>query len=494
MKLNLELGVSQQLKMTPQLQQAIRLLQLSTMELELEIRQAIETNPLLEYEDDPYDATEEAAAEPDTDAADDSEDAEVSSADETIPADLPVDSEWQDAFSELAYESPTPPASLSGGDVEQPDIAITADRPDTLTDHLLWQMSLTPFTAQDIAIAETIIDYIDDSGYLTITTADIAESFPPEEEIGVEEVDTVLHRIQHFDPPGVAARDLAECLRIQLHLLPAETTGRDAALELVNHLDLVGSRDFRQIMRLTGLGETHLGNALTLIQSLEPRPGNALAPPDTEYITPDVIVRRRDGRWIVELNPAIAPKLRVNGYYSGLIKRRDNSEQNTYLRNHLNEARWFIGSLRSRNETLLRVAECIVQRQAAFFDHGEQAMKPMVLHDIANELGMHESTISRVTNKKYMHTPNAIYELKYFFSSHVSTDDGGAASATSIRARIREMIKAEDKPLSDAKLAQMLQSQGINVARRTVAKYREAMNIPPSNERRKTVSAADING
>ena len=489
MKLNLEIGVSQQLKMTPQLQQAIRLLQLSTMELELEIRQAVETNPLLEYEEDLYDTPDD----PTDETTSRNDDAEVPS-DETIPADLPVDSEWQDSFNELAYDGPTPPASLSGSGTEQPDVSINADRPDTLTDHLLWQMSLTPFTPQDIAIAEAIIDYIDESGYLTISTAEIAETFPPLDEIGVEEVETVLHRIQHFDPAGVGARDLAECLHIQLRLLPAETAGRAAALQLVSHLELVGSRDFKQVMRLTGLDETRLGSALALIQSLEPRPGNALAPPDTEYITPDVIVLRRDGRWTVELNPAIAPKLRVNDYYSSLIKRRDNSEQNTYLRNHLNEARWFIGSLRSRNETLLRVAECIVQRQAAFFDHGEQAMKPMVLHDIANELGMHESTISRVTNKKYMHTPNAIYELKYFFSSHVSTDDGGAASATAIRAQIRELIKDEQKPLSDAKIAQILQDRGINVARRTVAKYRESMNIPPSNERRKTISVADING
>ena len=359
---------------------------------------------------------------------------------------------------------------------------------ESLHDHLLWQLNLTRMSEQDRAIALAIIDATDDSGRLTSSLEDLLELFPDEDEVGIEEVTAVLHALQQFEPAGVFAADLQDCLLLQLRQLPADTPWIEQARVLINrHCNQLAGGDFAQIMRRMKLSEEHLRCVLQLIQTLDPFPGKRIGSDDTEYIVPDVFVRKVQDRWIVELNLESAPKLRINSHYAGLIKRADNSPENSYLRDNLQEARWFLKSLQSRNETLMKVASEIVRRQRNFLDYGEEAMKPLVLADIAEAVEMHESTISRVTTRKYMHTPRGIFELKYFFSSHVATSSGGACSSTAIRALIRKLIAAENprKPLSDSKLAQLLEDQGIQVARRTIAKYRDSLYIPPSNERKR---------
>ncbi|HEX4870291.1 MAG TPA: RNA polymerase factor sigma-54 [Moraxellaceae bacterium] len=500
MKPTLQLQIGQQLTMTPQLQQAIRLLQLSTLELQAEIQEALDSNPMLEMADSDgepaekvddtpidYAAAEEALA---ASGAEVPEEAPLDiNASEAMPDDLPVDSVWEDVFSSGGSGS----AGGSGEDDDNPLEARSA-APETLAQHLAWQLNLTPFTDLDRAIGMALLDAIDERGYLTADLTEILEAVAdPDDPYAVEldEVEAVLHRIQQFDPPGVAARDLRECLLIQLRQLPEDTPSRGEAIAAVrDHLELLGSRDFAGLMRKLKISETGLKATLGLIQSLNPTPGGRIGGGgDTEYIVPDVIVRRLRDRWSVELNPETAPRLRVNAGYAALVRRADSSADNTYLRNHLQEARWFIKSLQSRNDTLLKVATCIVEHQRAFLEQGPEAMKPMVLRDIAEEVGMHESTISRVTTQKYMHTPRGIFELKYFFSSHVSTTGGGEASSTAIRAMIKKLVGQEDprKPLSDNKIADLLLEQGIEVARRTIAKYRESLNIPPSNERKRLV-------
>lgn len=469
--------------MTPQLQQAIKLLQLSTLELQAEIQEALDSNMMLEVAEDNEDSQNTK-----TDASDEAGLASPSDDDslimqrEEIPNDLPVDSAWDDIYDAIPQQSS---ASQEFGPRE---LEIPEPSGESLHDHLIWQMELTPFSETDRIIAETIIDSINDDGYLGTTTEDILQSLPENLEVELDEVEAVLHRIQNFDPVGVAARDLRETLAIQLKHLPIESPWQDKARELVDaHFELLASRDYNQLMRRLGVSEDELREIVQLIQSLQPRPGSQITDNKPEYIVPDVIVRKLRNRWVVELNPDAAPKLRVNNHYASLIKQVNNSADSNYMKNQLQEARWFIKSLASRNETLLKVATCIVERQQGFLEYGEEAMKALVLHDVAEEVDMHESTISRVTTKKYMYTPRGIYELKYFFSSHVSTATGGECSATAIRALIKKLIAAEkpNKPLSDSKIASILEEQGINVARRTVAKYREAMNIPPSNERKR---------
>lgn len=502
MKPTLQLQIGQHLAMTPQLQQAIRLLQLSTLELQTEIQEALDANPLLEATDAdgeaeaPSDepaidyAAAEAALAQEAAAGDEGGDEAPAldiNSNESMPDELPVDSVWDDVFA----NGPSSSGSGAGEDDDNPLEARSA-APETLADQLLWQLNLTPFSDLDRAIGLAILDAIDERGYLSASLDDIlAAVADPHDPHAVEldEVEAVLHRIQQFDPPGVAARDLRECLLIQLKQLPDDNSHRSNAIAMVrDHIELLGCRDFAGLMRKLKLSEAGLKAAISLIQSLNPNPGGRInAVSETEYITPDVIVQRRQDRWTVELNPDTAPRLRINANYAALVRRADSSADNTYLRNHLQEARWFIKSLQSRNETLLKVASCIVSHQRAFLEHGPEAMKPMVLRDIAEEVGMHESTISRVTTQKFMHTPRGIFELKYFFSSHVATTGGGEASSTAIRAMIKKLVAAEDarKPLSDNKIADLLLAQGIDVARRTIAKYRESLNIPPSNERKR---------
>lgn len=493
MKPSLQLKIGQSLTMTPQLQQAIRLLQLSSVELQAEIQDALESNMMLEMEENEAERERgngEAPQEMSQQAKESQEDAssDNSMERETMPDDLPVDSAWDDVYdSSVSYRKASSDSSGYDG-FENQD---TCEK--TLRDHLTWQLNLTPTSDTDKIIAMAIIDSLDDDGYLTDSLEDILSSVKDkddadEDDIGIEEVQAVLHMIQTMDPPGVGSRDIKECLSIQLrHCDPETPCLAEAQILVDSYLDLLAAHDYNQLMRKMKLDREGLTEVVNLIQSMNPRPGGSVSETRTEYVIPDVYVRKHKGVWKVELNTEAMPNLRINSTYANMIKRADNSADNASLKSHLQEARWFIKSLRSRSETLLRVTTCIVERQRAFLEYGEEAMKPLVLHDVAEALGMHESTISRVTTRKYMHTPRGIFELKYFFSSHVSTNYGGAASSTAIRALIKKLISAEtpNKPLSDSKIAAILDDQGINVARRTVAKYREAMSIPPSNERKR---------
>ena len=401
-----------------------------------------------------------------------------------IPEDLPVDTVWDDIYDGGAVYTRTREYNEYNG-FENQDGAEKS-----LREHLLWQLNLTVTSELDRAIAVAIIDALDDDGYLTCSLDEILVAVDNNEEVGPEEVQAVLHLVQAMDPAGIGARDLQECLSIQLAQLEESTDWLSQARTLVSdYLHLLAAHDYNQLMRKMRLDRDELLSVISLIQSMNPRPGNQVQESRTEYVVPDVYVKKLKGVWKVELNTDAIPQLRINPGYASMIRRADNSADNTSLKNHLQEARWFIKSLQSRSETLLRVATAIVERQRAFLEYGEEAMKPLVLHDIADSLGLHESTISRVTTKKYMHTPRGIFELKYFFSSHVSTEHGGACSSTAIRALIKKLIQAEkpEKPLSDSKLATLLSDQGIKVARRTIAKYREAMSIPPSNERKRLV-------
>ncbi|MGK0500360.1 MAG: RNA polymerase sigma-54 factor [Oceanicoccus sp.] len=504
MKQSLQLKIGQQLTMTPQLQQAIKLLQLSTLDLQQEIQQALESNPMLDAteeaetsetktdSDQPQQELVDFSADVEKPTNNDNNEAEVAADDgdwqTNIPEELPVDTQWDDVYQSSA---PISSGSSSGADSSDYDIDSRNSITESLQDHLQWQLNLTRMSDIDRSIGYAIIDAIDDNGRLTQSADDLHSSFAQENpDIELDEVVAVLHCIQQFDPPGVGAVDLQECLRIQLHQLSAETPWLKEAKHIIDrHLALLGNRDYAQLMRRSRLKEHQLRDVLTLIQSLNPNPGEAISPDTTQYVVPDVYVKKIKDRWVVELNPDIAPKLRINQDYAALVKRADNSDDNNYLRDNLQEARWFLKSLQSRNETLMKVATKIVEHQRGFLEYGEEAMKPLVLHDIAEAVEMHESTISRVTTQKYMHTPRGIFELKYFFSSHVSTDSGGECSSTAIRALIKKLVAAENprKPLSDSKITVILGEQGIKVARRTIAKYRESLVIPPSNERKRLV-------
>lgn len=482
MRQSLQLRLGQQLTMTPQLQQAIRLLQLSSIDLQAEIQNALESNLMLEKVDDVPEHTDRGESSTSEQPA---ADAEFDMNNEVLPQELAVDSGWDDIYG--SYDGTT--SYSRGDDAEQRDFYEQHAAPaQTLREHLLWQMRLTPFSENDLTIATAIIDAISETGYLTLSLEEIHQGLKDEYEIELDEVEAVLHRIQRFDPPGIAARNPAECLLLQLEQLPAETPWLAEARNLVrNHLDLLGAHDFTGLMRRLKVFREELQGIIELVQSLNPYPGAQLSIEQPQYIVPDVFVYRHKNSWRVELNPECAPRLRINTQYAGLIRRADNSADNTYLKNHLQEARWFLKSLKNRNETLLKVASCIVQHQQNFLEHGEEYMKPLVLRDIAEAVDMHESTISRVTTQKYIHTPRGIYEFKYFFSSHVGTRDGGECSSIAIRAMIKKLVNEENpqKPLSDSKMAQLLSKEGVQVARRTVAKYREAMSIPSSTDRKR---------
>ncbi|MDD3609090.1 MAG: RNA polymerase factor sigma-54 [Halothiobacillaceae bacterium] len=510
MKPSLELRFGQHLTMTPQLQQSIRLLQLSTLELQTEIQQAVESNPLLEFdeggEDEP-DAPEAGVSEAPPPSMDSQADRGQSS-DEEAPAardesseglsmereeglsreDLPLDASWDDYF------EPDGSTSFSAGDPEQEDRDLYASRGtgnESLQDHLLSQVMLSSLGPRDRDIATALVESIDDAGYLSEPIEGLLPALEadwPDIELG--EIEAVLHLIQQFDPAGVGARSLSEALSIQLRQMPMDTPYRDIALRLTEEaLDALGNREYAQIQKRLGIDEDTLKTVVRLIQSLNPRPGSALSESSTDYVIPDIIVRRIGGQWRVDLNPEIAPRLRINSFYASMIQRGSRNADSSYLRANLQEARWFIKSLQSRNETLLNVGRAIVAHQQDFLEQGEMGMKPLVLREIAEELGLHESTISRVTTQKYMHTPRGVFEFKYFFSSHVGTADGGECSATAIRAMIKQLVAEENpaKPLSDSTIASTLEKRGIQVARRTIAKYREAMGIASSSERKRLV-------
>jgi len=509
MKVSLQLKLGQQLTMTPQLQQAIRLLQLSTLDLQQEIQEALESNPMLEVQEE----NEPSQTEKKEDTNETSESSDIDStgngleststqqettadkhesenddwSSDTIPTDLPVDTAWDDIYPNNA------PVGGAAPDDENSDFESRNSTGATLNSHLLEQLNLVTMSDRDRLIALSLIDSVNLEGYLCSSLEDQHEGLYNENDddpVELDEIEAVLKRIQHFDPPGVCARDLPECLLLQLRQLPDVTPWLPQAKLVINHyLNLLGSRDYAQLMRRSRLKENDLKEVISLIQTLNPKPGEEIASSEAVYVVPDVIVKKTNGRWRVELNPEIAPKIRVNSNYASYIKRADSSTDNTFMKDQLQEAKWFIKSLQSRNETLLKVSSKIVAHQQGFLDYGDEAMKPLILHDIAQAVDMHESTISRVTTQKYMHTPRGIFELKYFFSSHVSTAAGGECSSTAIRAIIKKLILAENpkKPLSDSKIADVLKEQGINVARRTIAKYREAMMIPPSNERKRLV-------
>ncbi|CAD5830946.1 RNA polymerase factor sigma-54 [Escherichia coli] len=477
MKQGLQLRLSQQLAMTPQLQQAIRLLQLSTLELQQELQQALESNPLLEQ----IDTHEEI----DTRETQDSETLDTADALEQkeMPEELPLDASW-----DTIYTAGTP-SGTSGDYIDDELPVYQGETTQTLQDYLMWQVELTPFSDTDRAIATSIVDAVDETGYLTVPLEDILESIG-DEEIDIDEVEAVLKRIQRFDPVGVAAKDLRDCLLIQLSQFDKTTPWlEEARLIISDHLDLLANHDFRTLMRITRLKEDVLKEAVNLIQSLDPRPGQSIQTGEPEYVIPDVLVRKHNGHWTVELNSDSIPRLQINQHYASMCNNARNDGDSQFIRSNLQDAKWLIKSLESRNDTLLRVSRCIVEQQQAFFEQGEEYMKPMVLADIAQAVEMHESTISRVTTQKYLHSPRGIFELKYFFSSHVNTEGGGEASSTAIRALVKKLIAAENpaKPLSDSKLTSLLSEQGIMVARRTVAKYRESLSIPPSNQRKQLV-------
>ena len=500
MKQSLQLKLGQQLTMTPQLQQAIRLLQLSTLDLQQEIQQALDSNPLLEVTEDddltpPERADETEVASSDgpmqsmeqtanSDNDNSNDDWDSASAEMTMPDDLPVDTQWEDL---LPSASAPPP---SGDDFTDTDFEGRNSSSETLREQLLWQLHLTRLSDIDRLIALAIIDDTDENGRLLVSVEEIHESLTADLDIDLDEIVAVLHRLQQFEPTGVCTRDLQECLLVQLQQLPPSTPWLEQAKVVISrHINQLGSGDYDQILRRTRLSEDQLKEVLALIQTLDPNPGQSAVPDEVEYVVPDVFVSKKNGRWLVELNPDIAPKLRINSDYASLIKRADTSADNVFLRDNLQEARWFLKSLHSRNETLMKVATRIVEHQRNFLEYGEEAMKPLVLHEIAEAVEMHESTISRVTTQKYMHTPRGIFELKYFFSSHVATAAGGECSSTAIRALIRKLVAAENprKPLSDNKITLLLEEQGIKVARRTIAKYRDTLFIPPSNERKRLV-------
>ena len=477
MKQGLQLRLSQQLAMTPQLQQAIRLLQLSTLELQQELQQALESNPLLEQ----IDTHEEI----DTRETQDSETLDTADALEQkeMPEELPLDASW-----DTIYTAGTP-SGTSGDYIDDELPVYQGETTQTLQDYLMWQVELTPFSDTDRAIATSIVDAVDDTGYLTVPLEDILESMG-DEEIDIDEVEAVLKRIQRFDPVGVAAKDLRDCLLIQLSQFDKTTPWlEEARLIISDHLDLLANHDFRTLMRVTRLKEDVLKEAVNLIQSLDPRPGQSIQTGEPEYVIPDVLVRKHNGHWTVELNSDSIPRLQINQHYASMCNNARNDGDSQFIRSNLQDAKWLIKSLESRNDTLLRVSRCIVEQQQAFFEQDEEYMKPMVLADITQAVEMHESTISRVTTQKYLHSPRGIFELKYFFSSHVNTEGGGEASSTAIRALVKKLIAAENpaKPLSDSKLTSLLSEQGIMVARRTVAKYRESLSIPPSNQRKQLV-------
>jgi len=460
---SLQIRLTQKLALAPQLQQAIRLLQLTRIELREYIQQTVEANPLLERADTGDDPLENAEAEWEQEAVE------------------PGAEEWTEEGGLSDWGEP----SAYGDDRE---LQIEDTSGDSLREHLLFQIELGQFSDTDAAIATAIVFALDEDGYLLDTVDEIAASLAPEQRVEPGRVESVLARVQRMEPVGVATRDPAECIRVQLAALPASTPDLDVARRIARDgLDFVVAGDHEGLARELGVAEKRLEGALDLIRGLEPRPGARFDNRADEYLVPDVYVRQVEGRWVTTLSPDNDPKLKLNKYYVQLLRKSGGAEDRKYLEGRLQEARWLLSSLELRNRTLLTVSQCIVNAQQGFLEHGEIAMQPLILKDIAEEAGVHESTVSRATTRKYMLTPRGLFELKYFFSSHVRTTDGGTVSATSVKARLASLIGAEPagKPLSDQALSDRLKESGIIAARRTVAKYRESLGIGSSSDRRK---------
>jgi RNA polymerase sigma-54 factor len=478
MKHSLQLRLSQHLTLTPQLQQSIRLLQLSTLELNQEIEKFLQDNPLLERDDG---MREEAPVVPQPGSGDaNTEQAPPGSADTAANAG-DADGNAEGAGFEEDYSHGG--TRDDNDEAEYPQVAAESQ---SLRDHLIAQLSLTQISEHDQRLVTLLIDSLDDDGYLHQDLDELIALLPPELDIEIEDLRVALRHLQNLDPPGIGARNLGECLKLQLEVLPASTPHRTLALEIVNHhLELLAARDFVKLKKLLHCEDAVLRGIKNLITGLNPRPGASYSSGDTRYIVPDVIVKKVKGVWLAALNPEAMPRLRINRLYADILQRnRDAGHQR--LASHLQEARWLIKNVQQRFDTILRVSQAIVDRQRHFFEHGEVAMRPLVLREIAETLDLHESTISRVTTQKFMFTPRGIFELKYFFGSHVTTETGGSASSTAIRALIKQLVSAEDtkKPLSDSQISEILSQQGIVVARRTVAKYRESMQILPVNLRK----------
>ncbi len=485
LKPSLQLRIGQQLTMTPQLQQAIRLLQLPSLDLQAHVRETLETNVMLEGEDEGLEALPDLAREPDEASPPEEKyvelDGNSTRAEQREQPEVEIaDEAWGE---QTSGPSDTP---WSGDDDRSSDFSDQHGQ--TLQEQLIEQLQLAHLSSVDMAIARVITDAITDDGYLQDDLEDIRLSLLPEIEASPADVERVLAALQALEPVGVGARSVGECIALQLRQLDPATPARDLAIRVaLGHLDLVAGQQLVLLRRQLRCNESDLEMALALVRSCHPRPGAAVNPVQAEYVIPDVFVRRTDRGWVVEINQATVPRVRVNQSYANLISR---SPDHAMLRTQLQEARWLMRSLEIRNETLIKVARCIVQRQTGFFDIGEEAMEPLILKDVAEAVEMHESTISRVTTAKYMHTPRGVFEFRYFFSSHVAAADGTEMSSTAIRAKIRKLISREnpENPCSDSKLAEILSQEGIPVARRTVAKYREAMQIAPSNERKRAAA------
>ncbi len=477
MKQTLQLKLTQHLTLTPQLQQSIRLLQLSTMELNQELERFLADNPLLERDEGDEDGAPAARLNGATTVSTVSVDtAPTEPAPSSEEKARPTAEDW---YLEAGGSSP---ARDDADDAEYPQLA--AESP-SLREHLLQQLSLMGLPDRDRILVALLVDALDDDGYLTLPLEEIAAMLPAELAVEPEELAIALKHLQNLDPTGVGARSPAECLELQLVAFTESTPALPIALRIVReHLPLLAARDFVKLKKLVGCDETVLRTAHRLIQSLNPRPGAAYAPLETRYVVADVVVRKMKGVWTASLNPDAMPKLRINRVYADILQ--SNRGHGGQLTSQLQEARWLIKNVQQRFETIQRVSQAIVDRQRHFFDHGEVAMRPLVLREIADALGLHESTVSRVTTQKFMATPRGIFELKYFFGSHVATETGGACSATAIRALLKQLVAAEDakKPLSDSKISQILGQQGIVVARRTIAKYRESLHIPSVNLRK----------
>ncbi len=475
LKPSLQLKLGQQLTMTPQLQQAIRLLQLPALELQAHIRELLETNVMLE----PVDDTEATGVFEAVEAPVQTQTPERTAPESTVEV---VDEGW----GEQAVGPAETPWNSGDDDERQQEFADSSGQ--SLQEHLLWQLELAKLEPRELAIARAIVDSISDDGYVTEPLDEIAGTLRPEIECGAAEVEAVLGGVQALDPPGIGARSVGECIELQLRQLDPATPGFNTAIQIArHHLELVAEREHSLLRRELRATDEEIACALALVRSCHPRPGSTVSTGAAEYVVPDVFVRRTDHGWAVEINNATLPRVRLNSSYASLIGR---NASHASMRAQLQEARWLLKSLEIRHETLIKVARSIVERQTAFLEHGDEHMRPMILKDIAEAVGMHESTISRVTSGKYMHTPRGVFELRYFFSSQVEGADGSGTSSTAIRAKIRKLVKEEDSdnPLSDGRIAELLSGEGIPVARRTVAKYREAMGIAPSNERRRAAS------
>ena len=482
MKQTLRLKAGQSLAMTPQMQQQMRLLQLSNIELQIEVQELLESNIMLEEDE----------AEQSTKNLNSNEDQKLDTAEKSTKDllennsinDLDIDIAWEENFNNTPLRTKTNSENKSNSmEFEEED-----SKYKTLQEHLRWQLNLIPISDSDKVIAETIIDSLNDDGLLDDSLENILETVNNDlEEAVIEEIEAVLKIIQSLDPVGVGARGLKECLSIQLKQYGPEIPEVKKAKEIIdNYFEFLENHDNKKLMKKLKLADKELMKIINFIQTMNPRPGSQINNSRTEYIMPDVVIKKENNKWKIKINEDSIPSLRINSVYKNMISRANNIDNQT-LKSHLQEANWCIKNLQNRGETLKKVTECIVEHQRDFLEHGEMAMKPLILQDIADKLGMHESTISRATTRKYMHTPRGTYELKYFFPSHVTTNDGGSCSSTAIHALIKKLINDElpNKPLSDNKISALLKEDGINVARRTIAKYRETMIIPPSNERKR---------